>query len=68
MSTGSFLQVAAAALNIVPEYPVGIAIYSTKKDVALTSLTGHSNQCRNSRRNLHRVYIGLELNRWCERR
>jgi hypothetical protein len=39
MSTGSFLQVAAATLNIVPEYPVGIVIYSTKKDVALTSLT-----------------------------
>jgi hypothetical protein len=39
MSTGSFLQVAAATLNITPEYPVGIAIYSTKKDVALTSLT-----------------------------
>lgn len=35
----SFLQVAAAALNIVPEYPVGIVFYSTKKDVALTSLT-----------------------------
>jgi hypothetical protein len=37
--SGSFLQVAAATLNITPEYPVGIAIYSTKKDVALTSLT-----------------------------
>lgn len=37
--SGNFLQVAAAALNIVPEYPVGIVIYSTKKDVALTSLT-----------------------------
>ena len=37
--TGNFLQVAAAALNIVPEYPVGIVIYSAKKDVALTSLT-----------------------------
>lgn len=35
----SFLQVAGAALNIIPEYPVGIAFYSTKKDVALTSLT-----------------------------
>jgi len=37
--SGNFLQVAAANFNIVPEYPVGIAIYSTKKDVALTSLT-----------------------------
>lgn len=37
--SGDFLQVAAAALNIVPEYPVGIAFYSNKKDVALTSLT-----------------------------
>jgi hypothetical protein len=37
--SGNFLQVAAAALNITPEYPVGIVIYSTKKDVALTSLT-----------------------------
>lgn len=37
--SGNFLQVAAAELNIVPEYPVGIVIYSIKKDVALTSLT-----------------------------
>ena len=37
--TGNFLQVVSAALNIVPEYPVGILMYSTKKDVALTSLT-----------------------------
>lgn len=37
--SGNFLQVAATALNITPEYPVGIVIYSTKKDVALTSLT-----------------------------
>lgn len=36
---GSFLQVASNALNIVPEYPVGIVMYSTKKDVPLTSLT-----------------------------
>lgn len=37
--SGNFLQVASASLNIVPEYPVGIVIYSTKKDVDLTSLT-----------------------------
>ena len=34
-----FLQVASSAINIIPEYPVGIAIYDTKKDVDLTSLT-----------------------------
>ena len=39
MSEGNFLQVASAALNIIPEYPVGILVYGSKTDVAITSLT-----------------------------
>lgn len=37
--SGIFLEVASAAMHIVPEYPVGILIYPSRTDVALTSLT-----------------------------